>query len=253
LSLPFLASFLAVALCLAPVRPGAAREPDGARRDLAALLESSRPLRIGVVGDSVAGDLARGLQKLLREQSKVTLVKFTKPATGLMRDDVYDWDDSLKSFLRQKKLDVIAVMIGGNDRQSIWQNGTRLAHGTKEWQAEYERRVARFMRILVSEKAKVYWIGLPAVRSDKMAQDYRALNHIYQAQAKHFGFTFVGTWDAFVDAKGRYSSFGHSIEGVKRRLRKNDGIHFTVDGELRLAHLVGRAIARDLGAGESAN
>ena len=64
---------------------------------------------------------------------------------------------------------VVAVMIGGNDRQSIWMNGRRLVFGSPEWQAEYERRVARFMAVLATEKAKVYWVGLPSVRSEEVA------------------------------------------------------------------------------------
>jgi hypothetical protein len=229
-----------------------AREP-GARRAIAPLLQSSRPLRIGVVGDSVAGDLARGLHKLLRTRDNIGVIKFTKPATGLMRDDVYDWGPALESFVRRYKLDVIAVMIGGNDRQSIWMNGRRLVFGSGEWQAEYERRVARFMAILATEKANVYWIGLPIVRSDEVAKAYRTLNRIFESQAKKFGLTYIDTWTVFADTSGGYSSFGRDLEDVKRRLRKSDGFHFTIEGELLLAHIVARAIARDLGAKKPAN
>jgi uncharacterized protein len=233
---------LACALfAFAAARPGEAREPD------APLLDSAKPLRIGVVGDSIAGDLARGLQKLLSGRRGHTVVKFTRPATGLMRDDVYDWDRALADFLRKTKLDVVAVMIGGNDRQSIWKNGDRLAHGSRAWQSEYESRLAQFMAVLSKEKAKVYWIGLPVVRSEEMSRDYRQLNALQQQQAKKFGFTYVSVWEAFADAKGGYTSFGRSVEGVKRRLRKNDGMHFTIDGERRLADVVARAIGRDLG------
>jgi uncharacterized protein len=249
LSLRRLASvFLLTAL--AASQPSVAREPD---RALAPLLQSAKPLAIGVVGDSIAGDLANGLRKLLNSGSNVTVVKFTKPATGLMRDDVYDWDRALESFLRQKKLDVVAVMIGGNDRQSIWKDGDRLTHGSRAWQAEYESRLARFMAVLKKEKAKVFWIGLPVVRSGEMSRDYREINAIQRAQAQKFGFTYVSVWDAFADAKGGYTSFGHSLQGVKRRLRKNDGMHFTVDGELLLAHTVASAIGRGLDTSEPAN
>ena len=143
LVLPLLCGTVALA-GLGPIET-AAREP-GARKAIAPLLQSSRPLRIGVVGDSVAGDLARGLHKLLRTRDTIEVIKFTKPATGLMRDDVYDWRGALEGFVRKHRLDVVTVMIGGNDRQSIWMNGRRLTFGSREWQEEYERRVARFTR-----------------------------------------------------------------------------------------------------------
>jgi hypothetical protein len=119
----------------APLQPGEAREPGG-RRAIAPLLKSPKALRIGVVGDSVAGDLARGLHKLVAAGHSHRVVKFTKAATGLMRDDVYDWAGALRGFLGRTKVDVIAVIIGGNDRQSIWKNGDRLDHGTPAWRAE---------------------------------------------------------------------------------------------------------------------
>lgn len=229
----------------APLAPAGAREP-GARRAIAPLLESKKPLRIGVVGDSVAGDLARGLHKLVAAGRPHTVVKFTRPATGLMRDDVFDWAGALDGFLRKTRLDVVAVIIGGNDRQSIWKDGTRLDYGSAAWGAEYERRLARFMDVLAKSGARIYWAGLPVVRSNHMSRDYRRINALQQAQARRHGFTYVSLWEAFADGKGNYTSFGRNIDGVKRRLRKNDGMHFSLDGELLLAHVVARAIARDL-------
>jgi hypothetical protein len=245
-SIWFFALALLGTLFLAPMPVGQAREPGGERRDFAALLQSTTPLRIGIIGDSIAGDLGRGMQKLLAGRGNLKIFTFTKPATGLMRDDVYDWERALAGFLRKTRLNAIAVMIGGNDRQSVWMNGRRLSHGSPEWRAEYERRLARFMAPLATGKAKVYWLGLPVVRSAKMSRDYESLNRIFQAQARKHGFEYISTWETFADAKGRYRPFGPDLDGVKRRLRKNDGMHFTISGELRLANLLARAIERDL-------
>lgn len=245
--------FLVATFGFAALGPAHAREPDGVRRDIAALLRSSKSLRIGIVGDSVAGDLANGMRKILQEGGNLAVVKFTKPATGLMRDDVYDWPRALETFLGKTKLDIVAVMIGGNDRQAIWMKGSRLSPGTKEWRAEYRRRLARFMDILSKEKAKVYWIGLPPVRAPKMSRDHKALNQIFRAEAKLHGFAYVSIWDVFTDANGRYTSFGRDSDGTRRRLRKNDGMHFTIPGELRLARTVAGAIGRDLGETKSSH
>ena len=238
--------FLTALAGAAPLHLVEAREPGGGRRALAPLLDAKKPLRIGVVGDSLATDLANGLRKVLTGKSGHTVVKFTRPATSLMRDDVYDWGDALDGFLGKVKLDVVAVIIGGNDRQSIWKDGDRLDHHSPAWRAEYELRLARFMNALKKSGASVYWVGLPVVRSDEMSRDYRRINEIQRAQARRHGFTYVSLWEAFADAKGGYTSFGPSVDGVKKRLRKNDGMHFTIEGELRLAHIVARAIAGDV-------
>ncbi|MGD9658186.1 MAG: DUF459 domain-containing protein [Methylocystis sp.] len=232
---------LSIGLGLNQFGSAQAREQD-ARSEQSVLQQSSQPLKIGVVGDSLAKQLGHGMQRLLHEGEDHTVVTFAKPATGLMRDDVYDWQAALKAFLAKTKLDLIVVMIGGNDRQSIFVNGHRLSRGSPAWRAEYERRVARFMDALTTAHAKVYWVGLPAVRSPKMTQDYRQLNQIFRKQAERHKFAFVSSWKKFVDVAGDYSSFGRSLDGVKRRLRDEDGMHFTLDGELLLAHVVARAI-----------
>ncbi|ARP98521.1 SGNH/GDSL hydrolase family protein [Pseudorhodoplanes sinuspersici] len=237
--------FCAVSI-LAPIQSAHARKLDNAHAGTIALLQSSQRLRIGVVGDSMAGDLGDGMQKLLRDHDTLKVIRFAKPATGLMRDDVYNWQSALKAFISKTKLNAIVVMIGGNDRQSIWLNGRRLPRGSKMWLTEYERRVARFMTTLAAVDAKVYWVGLPAVRSAWMSRDYQGLNRIFRAQARKHGFTYVSTWEHFLDESGGYTSFGHSLDGVKRRLRKEDGMHFTNDGQLRLADIVAGAIGRDL-------
>lgn len=233
-------------LSLTPIQSGQARELDNAHAGTLALLQSSQQLRIGVVGDSMAGDLGDGMRKLLRDRDKHKVITFAKPATGLMRDDVYNWQGALKGFINKTKLNAIVVMIGGNDRQSIWLNGRRLPRGSRMWLAEYERRVAKFMTLLAQADAKVYWVGLPAVRSDWMSRDYQGLNRIFHTQARKHGFTYVSTWEDFLDESGGYTSFGRSLDGVKRRLRKEDGMHFTNDGQLRLADIIAGAIGRNL-------
>jgi len=210
------------------------------------LLKSTKPIRIGVVGDSLAVDLWYGMNGLLRGKDNIEVVKFTRSATGLIRDDVYDWQGELRAFLAQNRLDVITVILGGNDRQSVHVGGKRLDRFTKPWIAMYEQRVSVFMDALAKTKARVYWLGLPVVSSDRMTKDYRVLNGVYRRQADKHGFTYVSTWETFADASGRYSSFGPNIQGVKRQLRKTDGLHFTIDGQMRLADTVAKAINRDL-------
>jgi hypothetical protein len=139
-------------------------------------------------------------------------------------------------------VDAIVVLIGGNDAQAIRVNGRSLERFSKPWLAEYQHRVADFMKILRRAKAKVYWVGLPVVRSDVMSDHFRTMNTIFQRQAARHRITYVSIWKDFADSGGEYTSFGRSVGGVKRQLRKNDGMHFTEDGTLRLAARVARAI-----------
>ena len=192
-------------------------------------------ITFAVVGDSIANELGKGMQSLYYRSQHVRVVKKTRFSTGLVRTDYYNWYAVLPPFLRYYRPDVIAVNIGGNDRQNLTVNGRRLERFSRPWLRAYEDRVERFMALLKRTGARVYWVGLPQVRSPRMTRDYRTLNQIYRRQAAKHDFTYVSIWDKFASAQGRYTPYGRGIDGRERRLRKADGIHFTGAGQLRLA------------------
>ncbi len=203
----------------------------------------THPITVAVIGDSVAHDLGRGMQDLFANNKRVRVVRQTKFATGLVRTDYYNWNKVARDFLRQHKPAVIFVVIGGNDHQTIRRHGRRYDPDTSAWRAEYARLVSHFMKNFRRShtRARVYWISLPPVRSSRLSAAYRTINAIYRRQAKKSGFYYVSVWKQFLTAKGTYSSFGDNLNGVKRRLRMDDGQHFTDDGRLLFAHEVARA------------
>jgi uncharacterized protein len=192
-------------------------------------------ITFAVVGDSIANELGQGMQSLYRRSSRVRVLKKTKFSTGLVRTDYYNWYAVLPPFLRYYRPDVIAVNIGGNDRQNLFVDGRRLERFSRPWLRAYENRVARFMTLLKRSGAKVYWVGLPQVRSQRMTRDYWTLNRIYRREAERHGFIYVSIWDKYADSRGGYTAYGRAVDGHTRRLRKTDGIHFTDAGKLRLA------------------
>jgi hypothetical protein len=202
----------------------------------------ARAMNVAVIGDSVANDLKRGLQDLFERTPHVRVLDQTRFATGLVRTEYFNWNGTVRDFLKRQNPDAIVVVIGGNDRQPIRVNGIRLDPLSRPWLAEYERRVAHFMDTVKRSRAKVYWVGLPAVRADKLTAAYRVMNGVYRRQAARHGFAFVDIGSKFLTPDGAYSSFGQSLEGVKRQLREDDGMHFTQAGRLLFAHYVARAI-----------
>ena len=201
------------------------------------------PVTIAVVGDSMANDLGNGMEDLFARHSNVRVVKKTRFATGLVRTDYYNWDAEIRQFLATHDPDVILVLIGGNDRQPIrLEDDRRLDPLTRPWMAEYQKRVSKFMRNIRRERARTFWIGLPAVRSDSLTQAYQAMNRMYRYEARRHGFKYVSIWNEFLSPSGGYTSFGQSLEGVRRRLRQTDGMHFNETGRLSLAAYVAHAI-----------
>ena len=202
----------------------------------------ARPITVAVIGDSLASDLGRGMERLYRGTRNIRVAKQTRYATGLIRRHRFNWEPRLRSFARKTRADIIAVLIGGNDSQSIRVRGRSLPRFSRSWIAEYRRRVARFMAILRRTRAKIHWVGLPPVRSADMSRRYRAINRIFRSEAQRQGIGYVSLWKTFTDGSGTYTSFGWSLRGVPRQLRQNDGMHFTEAGKLSLAAHVSRAI-----------
>lgn len=198
--------------------------------------------QVVIVGDSIANDLSRGMRAYFAGSSRAKIVTKTRHSTGLVRTDYFDWFAHMRKVAQSTRGGVMVIVMGGNDRQAIRTNGRRLDRFSKAWLAEYERRAARFMDIAKKARAKIYWVGLPPVRSDIMTRHYRIMNRIFRRQAARRGIAYIGIWKAFTDAKGRYTSFGKNVNGVERRLRKKDGMHFNKEGTLKLAALVARRI-----------
>lgn len=213
-----------------------------AQADSTSLAARSRTIEVAVLGDSVAHDLGRGMENLFSKNRHIRIVRQTKFSTGLVRTDYYNWNAVARKFLKHHSPDVVIIVLGGNDHQDIRTHGRRYDPLSKRWIAEYERRVAHFMDLFKNTHAKRYWVGLPPVRPRRLNKAYVSLNRIYRRVSKRHGFHYVDVWDKLLSASGAYTSFGESLEGVRRQIRKNDGEHFTLAGQKVYASYVAHAI-----------
>ena len=102
---------------------------------------STARLRIAVVGDSLAQDLWFGMRRVFFAKKDIEVVRLTKSASGLVRDDSYDWIEKLTGFVEEERFEIAVVMFGGNDRQNIPVNGKRLPRLSKKWIVEYGNRI----------------------------------------------------------------------------------------------------------------
>jgi hypothetical protein len=115
-----------------------------------------------------------------------------------------------------------------------------------KWVELYTKRIDEMMATLKARNVPVFWVGLPPVRTPKTSGDLSFLNDLYRSRAEKAGITYIDTWDGFVDDGGRFVMQGPDFEGQIRRLRSNDGVHFTQAGARKLAHYVEREIQRSL-------
>lgn len=216
-------------------------------------LTREQPYRLYVFGDSFAANLADGLKWALRGRKDVSVVKRTKAATGLVRDDVYDWMDVIRNALNRREPQIVVIAMGGNDRQDMRVKGRRLERFSEPWRTEYRKRVDELLSLLSESDAAVYWVGLPAVRSTQMTRDYRRFNTYFREATHRHGMVFVGIDELFAGENGSYTAYGKALDGRVRRLRDGDGIHMTMAGSQKLGEFVARRIRTDLQAAAAAS
>lgn len=202
------------------------------------------PLGMYVGGDSISRDLGEGLARVT-PANLVTIDLDPRPATGLSRPDFFDWSQHLAGVLTESRPDVIVVLFGANDFQNVEHEGQILDRFGDEWLDLYRRRVDRIMTLVSQPDTQTIWVGQPPVREPRLSGGLERLNTVYAEVAdRHPQITYLDTWALFSDDGGGYVD---EIDGV--RLRREDGVHLTVDGGNRLAEAVWNMIAPAWGLG----
>ena len=144
-----------------------------------------------------------------------------------------------------KKPEAMVVMLGANDGQSVEYDGRVLKFGTPPWLKLYHHRVGRAMDIMRVSAVRVYWVGLPIMRSTTFSHTVAIMNEVYrQEAAKRSWARFIPSWDLFAK-NGHYTAYLKDDSGELQLMRGEDGIHFTRAGGDRLAARVFAIIAAD--------
>ncbi len=202
-----------------------------------------------VFGDSLGDGVWAGLYHALRKDKRFNVIRKSKVATGFVRRDYYDWNEAVRETAGDTTIDIAVVIMGTNDRQTIVEDGARYALFTDKWREIYGARVDDFTATLKSTGARIYWVGLPVMRSPTFEGDMKTFTKIFKAHAADNDVTFLTTHDLLADEDGKYAAYGTDSAGRKKLLRAEDGIHFTMQGYEKLVSPVARAIMRDVDSG----
>lgn len=200
-----------------------------------------------VVGDFMASGLAEGLDAAFAQNAGVRIVVRGNGSSGLVRDDVYNWPEQIKSLIETEKPAAVVVMLGSNDRQQMRVDDVREQPRSENWTKEYERRTEALGKAIASTKVPYLWVGMPPFRVAKMTSDMLAFNDIYRSAAETHGGEFVDIWDGFVDENGAFVISGPDINGQAVRLRTDDGINVSKAGKRKLAFYAEKPLLKILG------
>ncbi|NEI70258.1 DUF459 domain-containing protein [Rhizobium lusitanum] len=200
-----------------------------------------------VVGDFMASGLATGLEDAFSTSPGVVVQARGNVASGLVRQDYYNWPQQLPGMMDQLKPAMVVVMIGANDRQQMIGDGLNEKYGTDPWFLAYEERVQQFAKLVTSRHIPLLWVGLPSFGSDQLTASAVKLNQIYQSQMTSVGGEFIDIWDGFTDQGGEFIVTGSDINGQQVRLRTADGVNFTAAGKRKVAFYLEKSARRILG------
>lgn len=207
---------------------------------------AEKPLEFLISGDSMTESFGKHLRVALEETGVVDATHDFRYSSGLVRPDFFDWPDYLDKVMRRDNPDVTLIMIGANDGQNMMLDGKRLDFGTEGWKREYALRVGRVMDTLVADGRRVYWLGLPNAKSDTYAAKVKVRNGLCEAEAaKRENVVYVDTWSMFAAPDGSYTAYLKDSNGVNRLMRRDDGIHLSVDGAKYLSRKMVRMIRAD--------
>jgi hypothetical protein len=201
-----------------------------------------------VLGDTLADQLAQGLADAFSDdRPEVAVIKKTRDSSGFVRDDVFNWLEQGPAFLAAEKPTAVVVLLGMNDRQVLRDETGAHEPRSDRWRELYAKRVEDFLTKLKEKNVPVFMVGLPSMRLPRLSADMPYLNEIFRERTQKVGANYIDIWEGFVNERGDYTVSGPALDGQMRRLRLNDGVHFTKVGARKLAHFVERDLVRLFG------
>ena len=213
---------------------------------------NNNKLRIVVVGDSLAMGLSTALGRVF-DPSLVQFVDQARLSTGLARSDYFNWIRGMQQITDRFRPDVVVVLIGVNDDQSIiLPEGGIVPEGSEDWTEVYESRVDSFLAAATDKGGRVVWVGLPPLADELHNSLAQGFNESFHTEVGDYPSAyFFDTYERF-SRNGEYAPFGRDANSNVAQLRGGDGVHFTTTGYDTLAREVASVMVEKWGLTQKA-
>ena len=213
-----------------------------------ALEDGDQLVHILAVGDAVGGGLGAGLLRMGEIDGRYEVAIRFNEESGLSRPEIYDWPATLSKILETNTYDVIVVLMGVNDRQTIRDGNARYNFGSPDWIAAYTKQVDRMLDVLKASGAKVYWVSIPPMADPGYDEAMRFISNLQKERVEARGAAYVDVRPVLLTPDGQYKDSGPDENGDVRKLRGRDGISFfklgnNVMGQEVLRALQSKAVA----------
>jgi lysophospholipase L1-like esterase len=183
---------------------------------------------LATVGDSFADSFYFGLRSRpdLLTKNDVQLIRWSRPAIGLVRSDQFDYAAWLRDAGELGTADYCVVQVGTNDMQSIPDGaGKWILFPGDAWKNAYTGRVQAMAEMLRSRRCRrVIWVLQPGFEKKAfLARNRELINQLQVAG--------VGGGGVVLDVAAESADYGR------------DGIHFSGPFALKLADATLRIVS----------
>ena len=123
---------------------------------------------IEVLGDSLAISAAEGLSETLADKTDLGVVDKARDASGLVREDYFDWAKAAAEIAASKeKIDFAVILIGINDMQPLRDGADYVEPLKDRWRELYSQRIEAIVAPVpqCSHPGCVGWPAANAVRT----------------------------------------------------------------------------------------
>ena len=207
------------------------------------------PLRLFFFGDSQMRSIAAGMTRALGSDTSIAVRELSVPSSGFLRSDYYNWPQKLEAIFADQKdgerFDAAVIFLGMNDYQDMWTTGgIILTAGSSEWEEVYRKMVKVHLDTALASVPRLYWLGLPVVRSAAYNEKIQYLNAVHDSVAEEYDSKKL----VRISLKGLVEQYGTGYIGAIKPegsawipLIQGDGIHYTIEGgEYLMKHFIDR-------------
>lgn len=200
------------------------------------LLEKGQ--KVFFVGDSLMQGVAPHVMRTLLKEHGIESINLSKQSTGLSYPRFYNWPQvAHETFTKNPEIKLMVVFMGPNDPWDfpVVRGKRFLKFSTPEWEGVYRARIQQLINAATDHGAQVLWIGVPNMKDTKLNVGVIKLNKIYQSQVTIARQRYIPSNDLLGMQDDQFVKFLRIPNRGNVTLRTDDGVHFTIIGQKRIA------------------
>jgi len=208
---------------------------------------ASRRLRVLATGDSMIQIIDGDLKRRLARRGPISVRSDAHISTGISKPFSFNWPAHARASARDVHPDLTVMFLGANDGFPMGTpSGAKVACCDQGWVREYARRAQQMMRSYArGGAATVYWLLLPAPRSQRFRAVFGPVNQALRTAARSFpGVVRLIDLGATFTPHGRFRT-RMRWHGRVRTVRQADGVHLSAAGASIATELIIRRMRRD--------